>query len=206
MLSIVLLILVVIFATLFSFTSMKTSLSKKSDVFFGGGGSNIVVVDTLNLLYWMKIKGSHNAAIMALIEKVTPKLKLSFPDKIFFVVKNVEFDKDKIQDLCDSLKICVAITYDYEDPPKGVQKNNLHSASGKDDLYMILLSQKYRCPIISNDRFRDLELLKTKIQPYKVVIYNYWAGPIEDWVRPEIKEYKKIKRHKVKTILPGDFF
>lgn len=201
---IVTLVLVLVF--LLSVLLVGANFLPNNTEFFGGGENGIIIVDTLNLLYWMKKKGDHTSAVFDLLRETTPKLKSVYYEKIFFVVKNVNFDTNQIQELCNELKICVALTYDYVDPPKGVEKNDTHSAVGKDDLYMILLAQKYKCAILSNDKFRDIELLKTKIQPYRVVIYNYWAPPIEDWVRPEIKEYKKIRKSKIRTIKLDDFF
>jgi hypothetical protein len=157
-------------------------------------------------MYWKGIRGGINSAFVDLVNITTPALKSVYSEKIFFVIKNISIEPATLQQLCDNLRICIAVTYDYDDPPRGVEKNNTHSALGKDDLYMILLAQKYNCPILSNDKYRDIELLKTKIQPYKVTTYNYWARPIEDWVRPEIKEYKKIRRSKIRTITPDKFF
>ena len=71
-----------------------------------------------------------------------------------------------------------------------------HSALGRDDFYLIMLAWRYRCPVLSQDRFRDLPDMKGGLlDPFHVFSYPPGTRPRErDFVNPAAPEFGRMRR------------
>lgn len=165
------------------------------------------------------------------IEYITKKLKKYFPGRVMFVVKdkntllNDNNVRNKYAALSKKLKIFIYIVEKYDlknspswKKPTWIKSNNgildatdpklqhaisenIHSLESRDDLALILLSKKYRCPILSNDSFRDNSQYRATIAPFKVLEYNWFSSknPTIETYRPEnLKKFDSVPNLKIK--------
>ena len=71
-----------------------------------------------------------------------------------------------------------------------------HSALGRDDFYLIMLAQRYRCAVLSRDRFRDLPEMKAgNLAPFQVWSFSpARPAPERDFVNPAAPEFRRLRR------------
>ena len=49
-----------------------------------------------------------------------------------------------------------------------------HQTSGRDDFYIGMLAWKLRCAVLTEDRMRDFQELKTEVDPFRVFAIDHW--------------------------------
>lgn len=149
-----------------------------------------IVVDTLNLTHWLGAKNVDTCAIVAAIDKTAPALRKKYPGRVMYVVKDRESvlnDANTRIQFADAAKrnsVYIYAVERYEDETASA-KNAPHSAGARDDLYMALLARRYKCPILTEDRFRDFDKFRSDVRPFHVYEFAYWRSlPERDYVRP----------------------
>jgi hypothetical protein len=173
-----------------------------------------IVIDTLNMTHELfdkqqsKSKKSkskkyviNQADINKTIIKLTEKLKPTYSDKIIFVVKTQEslsdeklqLIRDNYKNLSKDLKVEIHLVEKLKDSKVKFFKG--HSALGRDDFYIKVISWENRFPILSNDRFRDLEQMKFgELDSFYVRIYtSYKLFEAKTFINPTAHRYKKIR-------------
>ena len=172
---------------------------------------NDIIIDTLNLTYWIygNIDGDN---IFNAINLITKQLKDKYKGRMMFVIKdkesefNTDEDRNKFIKIANDNKIYIYIVEKYKIPPKSSiqldsKEYDKHSSLGRDDFYMSILANKYKCSILTNDRLKDFKSFKYSISPFYVLELNYFIKiPNKDYINPS--KYNKLK--KPKKILPDD--
>jgi hypothetical protein len=157
-----------------------------------------IIVDTLNLTHWIHTTAKRQAAIttkliISTIDKTAAILRKKYTGRVMYVVKDRE---SALNDASVRVAYSEAATRNevyiycverYEDPPAGTSDDpKAHSARGRDDLYMAVLARKWKCPVLTEDRFRDFDEFRRNVEPFRVYEFAYWrALPEQDFVRPE---------------------
>ena len=182
---------------------------------WGGGrkeealASQNVVIDTLNLTHWLKTDGGPitAATVVAAIEASAPVLRRRYSGRIVYVTKNRESlaskeSAERLRELfLETAQRCNVFIHMVErlpDPyPTTVSRpHQLHAALGRDDFYLIMLAAKYRCAVLSHDRFRDLVDMKIgNLDRFHV--YSFIPGkpyPERDFVNPSAAEFARLRR------------
>lgn len=154
-----------------------------------------IVVDTLNLAHWihgkaLKSAGALNTArIIDTIDRTAPIVRVAYPGRVMYVVKDRESvlnDPDTRVAYADAatrnkVYINVVERYDLE----AAKQPESHSARGRDDLYMAMLARQWKCPVLTEDRFRDFDKFREDVGPFHVYEFAYWrALPAREYVRP----------------------
>jgi hypothetical protein len=189
-----------------------------------------IVIDTLNVLYFINgiDMSTHigTELIYKGIEYMAKKIKKFFFGRVMFVIKdkntllNNKEEREKYSLLAKKLKIFIycAEKYNSTVAPNWNKPNwydsklhkqlseNIHSTESRDDLTILILAVKYRCPILSNDNFRDSEEYRATVAPFKVLEYNWFSSkvPIIETYKPENLE-KKFTFSNVKIKLENMF-
>lgn len=176
-----------------------------------------VVVDTLNIAHWITgDKILTTDSIIETIDVVAPILRKSFSDRVMFVVKDREktlnSSKERViySDCAKRNKIYIYCTEKYENQNEkqtevlyGLDESS-HSTKARDDFYMALLARKYKCAVITADRFDDFKLFRDKVEPFHVFEFAYWRSlPEREYVRPSSSAYARVK--KPHTVKPSKF-
>ncbi len=193
LINIVILIILAIFS-LFGIEQKKVT---------GGNGkpnNNNIVVDTLNLTYFLKQKVSIDD-IIETIKFATPTLKKKYSDRIIFVFKEgrdiKKYTDGDFKQLANELKIIICITSnEYVNKPIDTQDQVNHSSNGMDDLYAILMANLYNCPILTNDKLRDIKQFYNSLNRFHVTEYLFNEREIKkNYINPIA--YKKIWKPKL---------
>jgi hypothetical protein len=96
-------------------------------------------------------------------------------------------------------KVYINVVERLPDDDTGVQpktKNTSHAVLGRDDFYLIMLTWKYNCPVLSRDRFRDLADMKSgDLNSFHVYSYSpVKILPERDFVNPTAAEFQRMRR------------
>jgi len=167
-----------------------------------------LVVDTLNLTHWLRRRAPpkrvETCDILAAIEATAPTLRRLYPGRVIYVTKDREtrVDKARAQRLralyqaaarCDRVYVHVVERLPG-DAPRG--RRSRHAALGRDDFYLIMLARKFRSPVLSRDRFRDLPDMKGgHLQSFQVFSYSpHRRLPERDFVNPAAAEFRRMRR------------
>jgi hypothetical protein len=165
-------------------------------------GSENIVIDTLNLVHWHR-KGSrklHLCDIVSTIEDTAPLLRKRYPGRVVYVTK----DRDGVvsksetmlarsiyQTVAKQESVYIHVVEKGDEP----LKRGRHSTQGRDDFYLALLAKKYRCPVMSFDRFRDLDSMKHGDLPsFRVYSYSPSGRGTRDYVTPSAPELRRLPR------------
>ena len=150
---IVFVIIIVLFCIIFN---SKTVIN-------GGSRSITLVVDTLNISHALFNKIDIESTIQYICDK--------YKGRIMFVIKDRNLETtEKIPDylsLCKKFKCYIYYTKKYHD----INFKD-HSANGRDDFYCIYLANKYGCPILSNDKFRDFREFAKCVKKFQIIEYT----------------------------------
>ncbi|GFR88192.1 hypothetical protein ElyMa_002511400 [Elysia marginata] len=173
--------------------------------------SKNIVVDTLNLVHWLKrrspLKRVETCDILAAIGTTAPILHQKYSGRIIYVTKDRETraaksDAERLRALFQTTAHHYNVyIYVVERLPveKKVErrdgKDKSHAALGRDDFYLIMLAWKYNCPALSQDRFRDLADMKTDLAPFHVYSFSpVKPYPERDFVNPSAAEFRRMQR------------
>ena len=182
--------------------------------------SKNLVVDTLNLVHWVRRDRPGPIVIcdiLATIDMVAPALRARFPGKIIFVTKERERtvdrrEKSQIRGLYKAAAQRNGVNIDVvERLPKDDGRPSpagAHAALGRDDFYLMMTAWKLKCGVLSRDRYRDLtDMQRGGLDPFHVYIYSpHRAAPSRDFVNPAAAELKRMRRPYVfdpEEVLPG---
>ena len=168
--------------------------------------SGNVVVDTLNLVHWLKrrtpLKAMGLCDIIAAIELTAPLLRKRFSGRIIFVTKDRESRMEKemaararalYQITACQNGVFINVVERLPGPASGVAS---HAALGRDDFYLIMLAWRLNCPVLSRDRFRDLVEMKTgHLDKFQVYAFSPFKNfPERDFVNPAAAEFARMRR------------
>ena len=178
-----------------------------------------IAIDTLNIISFINNKPVHNQnEIITGIKYITPIIKKKYSGRIMFILKdkNTKLNTPEIREnykkLAHELKIFIYITENYKGPTWKLEKRfdpSIHSQNARDDLYLLILANQFKCPVITSDNFRDILEFKGTIAPFKILIYDCFTikQPIEDFIMPSNIESKKIYDYsKILKIKPIEIF
>lgn len=220
----ILLVVLIVAAALVSQTAAALATSRTAPVV--GGHSSLtsrqrsstrrqlsphVIVDTLNLSYWLHGLPPTPALIASTIDQTAESLHTAHAGRIVYVLKdrdsqfNSEAARVIYQQAADRNKVTVCIAERYSDPPAGNRASGNHSARGRDDFYTAILAARYRCAVLTADNFQDFEQFRATLSPFHVLEFTYWRDlPARDFIRPESPQYFRLR--KPKTIPPSKYF
>lgn len=170
-----------------------------------------VIVDTLNLSYWLHGQPPTPALIASTIDQTAESLHSAHAGRIVYVLKdrdsqfNSEAARVIYQQAADRNKVTVCIAERYSDPPAGNRASGNHSARGRDDFYTAILAARYRCAVLTADNFQDFDQFRSTLSPFHVLEFTYWRNlPAREFIRPESPQYFRLR--KPKTIPPSKYF
>jgi hypothetical protein len=159
------------------------------------------VVDALNLA------GGDPARVEAAIDGAAPRLKLRHPGRVMFVVKDGEgalatpARRAALQAAAARNGVYVYAAERYADPPAGSASSRaaaaagVHSARGRDDFLAAVLAFRWRCPVLTEDRFRDFAEFRATVRPFHVFEFAFWrATPARDFVDPASAAFARLRR------------
>lgn len=158
-----------------------------------------IVVDTLNICHFI-FNEVNETNIIKTITEVSVKWKRKKETRIMFVLK-------------DSTMLPISSTFEYllfEECKKqrvycyiamlarDIKHSYSHHASlGRDDYICAFLAKKYKCSVLSNDKFRDFRDLKYHVESFYLHSYSYASDKvIIDFINP-----KHIRLHRP-TVVP----
>lgn len=156
-----------------------------------------VVVDTLNLTHWMHTTSDKRAnittkTIIKTIEETAPAIRAQYPGRIMYVVKDRESvlnDPDMrvaYAEAATAHNVYIYVVERYEEPPNSSTKAATHSSRGRDDLYMAILARRWKCSVLTEDRFRDFDKFREEVEPFHVYEFAFWRTlPEREYVRPD---------------------
>lgn len=148
-------------------------------------------------------------AIVAAIDYSAPILRQDFSGRIIYVVKDRETPKTSAQrDLAPALyraaarrnRVSVHLVEKEARPSTGLsawratgETEPTHQRLGRDDFYMGLLAWKLQCGVLTEDRMRDFQKLKTEVQPFRVEQFDHWTlCSTKTQVTPGARDYERI--------------
>lgn len=163
-----------------------------------------VVVDTLNLTHWRvtKSKGPKNISlddVIRTIDETSVEIRKKFPDRVIYVTKDRESDLNtpetriKYADAAKRNGVYVYVVEKYDVDTSERRKS--HSARGRDDFMLAVLAGQYKCPVLSEDKFRDFDSFRSDVEPFHVYEFAYWRSiPERSYIRPSSPAYRRLKR------------
>lgn len=166
-----------------------------------------IIVDTLNLTHWLHTGELGKKVpltidhIVATIDTSAPILKQKYPGRIMYVVKdrestlNTEEIRSKLQNAAKRNDVHVYVVERYE-KESSRKSAHVHSAFGRDDLYMGFLARGCRCPVLTEDRFRDFDTLRRDVNPFHVTKFMFWkeGSPEKDYINPLSANFRTLKK------------
>lgn len=166
-----------------------------------------LVVDLLNLTHHLRASGAlpggrsplDTCDVLAAVEHSTPLLRPRFAGQLMYVAKDREsaLNSPRVRALYQAAArrhgVHIHVVERYAD--EGEQPRRSHSALGRDDFYMGLLAWKHRCGVLTADRMRDFQALKSEVRPFQVYEYAYWREqPAKNQVKPAARDYDRVAR------------
>ncbi len=168
-----------------------------------------VVVDTLNLLHWGRDPTRRSSPvttreIAAAIGRAAPVLRKAYPGRVYFVVKtrdgsdpsdtaSAESVRQEYAKIARAHRVFISLVERLSDPPSSAK--NAHPQVGRDDFYIAVLADRYKCAALSRDHFRDLSAMKAEgLEAFHVWTFSpFGSAPARDFVRPSVG-FRKLRR------------
>ena len=173
--------------------------------------SSHLIIDTLNLSYWLHGLPPTPALIASTIDQSAPVLRAQYAGQVVYVLKDRdsrfidEAARRIYQQAAGRNGVAVCIAERYSDPPVGNKPSKEHSSRGRDDFYIAILAARYRCAVLTADTFRDFERFRATLSPFHVIEFSHWRDlPAREFIRPESLQYSRLR--KPKTIPPSTYF
>lgn len=147
-------------------------------------------------------------SIAAAIEHAAPILRKKFSGRVIFVLKDRDSSPDGVspadkafyKEIAHRLRVGIHIAEKVrveipEWQEVGSPDESLHQKRGRDDFYLGLLAWRFRCGVLTDDRMRDFDQLKTEVRPFRVHIIEPWG--MTDAIRTDqvfagAQEYSRI--------------
>jgi hypothetical protein len=180
----------------------------------GAAAEDNLVVDTLNLVHWLRPAAREGPLdideIVGAIDSVAAPLRERYPGRVTFVVKSRDTPEGRdaqaatrarYQEAARRNRVWVALVAAL--PPRvgyagrgaaHAGRGAAHAALGRDDFYMILTARDHGCAVLTRDRFRDLADMKSgALEPFHVYVFSPHASyPRRDFVNPAAAEYRRL--------------
>lgn len=165
-----------------------------------------IVVDTLNLTHWLGSTSKSpmqisTAAIVGTIAQTVDSIKKKYAGRVMYVVKDRESvlndpeTRKVYADTAREYSVYIYAVERYEEPPRATRRAGTHSERGRDDFYAAVLAKRYRCSVLTEDKFRDFDQFRTDVTPFHVYEYNYWRDlPDRDYVDPSAPAYRRLQK------------
>lgn len=168
-----------------------------------------IVVDLLNLVHWYTQKDKITSAdIRRTIKKTAPILKKKYPGEVIYVTKDmdrpgVETDLD-YEKMAEKQKIQISLV--LKDAPESnfrapIRDPDSHSAKGRDDFVVGMLSWQLRCKALTNDSMNDFAEVKRNTQPFFVQDYHWVKGAKKSYIVPNMLDVRRPPRVKFSSAL-----
>lgn len=158
-----------------------------------------LVVDTLNFTHWMYGTVSIDTVIKV-IDMSAPILRSRYMGEIFYVVKDKETcmlseeNEKKFKDAATRNLVHICIAEKYVDPPAHTI-NHSHTTKGRDDFFMCVLANRYKCAVLTTDSLKDIDKFRTDTPPFFVIEFtHYKSAPDRHPIRPDILKIWKPRR------------
>ncbi len=178
-----------------------------------------IVVDGLNLVYFYnkrKNKKIHNTTdiiphISELFKWLVPILQKTHKDRIMFVYKNKPgtqyTDKQKLQykKLASKYKVYIYLCQDIKSTTVKSKYKHSHASLGRDDFYAAVLAKRYKCRVLSYDKYKDFEDFVHEIPDFQV--YQFYPSIQEPlrlvYIRANdyVKDINKPYTYKVEQLM-----
>lgn len=170
-----------------------------------GGSNENLIIDTLNMVHWLKRNEDAKIFICDVIKAIddtAPILKQHYSGRVMYIIKDRDNSADERETQLRHALYAQAVVrnkifiYSVERLPDDYNKKTVtHSAKERDDFYIILLAHKLHCSVLSRDRYRDLADMKKDVNKFHVNIFSPLSPLLtHDYVNPNALEYKYLKR------------
>lgn len=189
----------------------------------GARDSAHIVVDTLNLHHALTQRGQHaptergqhaltqrgrhaptltHEAIAATIDAAAPVLTQQYAGRVMFVVKDADrittaAAREVYAAAARRNRVYVSLVEHYEKPPDTEIRTSAkeHASKARDDFYMAVLAARWRCPVLTEDRFRDFASWRRHVTPFHVHTYSWFTdAPETDYMKPESDAYQRLRK------------
>jgi hypothetical protein len=173
-----------------------------------------VVVDLLNLTHWLG--RAPTAGTMAeVILATAPVLLERHSGRVVYVGKDQTSKPNTADNRAvlaraaakASIRVYVAVAERAPEFETAPTNSAGHTAKGRDDMYMAVLADRYKCAVLSEDRLRDFNEFRHAIQPFRALEFAGWRGadapPVKEYIRPSA--YTKLPRPRMSryAMYPG---
>ncbi len=164
-----------------------------------------IVVDTLNLAHWRRPPRTRDlkitpARIVETIEFAAPILRKTHPGRVMFVVKdrdstlNEPAAREAFREAATRCSVYVYVVEQYE-VKAAAKLRRPHAAAARDDFFMALLARRWRCTVMTEDRFRDFDKFRGHVQPFHVYEFAFYRDlPGREYVKPLAEKVPKPLR------------
>jgi hypothetical protein len=165
-----------------------------------------VVVDTLNIANVIHAKVGQSVKtkekIMDTIRTTAPVLKKRHAGRVMYVLKdrdgtyNTLEAREEYKKLAAECEVYIYVVERYIDEPASAGRAGVdHADKGRDDFYACILANKWRCAVLTEDRYSDFSRFRARVKPFHVYEYAYWRAAVErDYIRPESPAYSRLRR------------
>lgn len=177
-----------------------------------------VVVDTLNVTHALRdgkkparSRSSRPLTLCEIIEAIdrtAPALKEDH-ERVIYVTKSR--DNPTPEELARQQSLYAAAArrngayvYVIEEYPRDTQprgkraKQAPHAARGRDDFLIGVLAYEWRARVLSKDKFRDFEDVRTSVEPFHVYVYSPYddaeAPPERLYINPQAEKYRGLRK------------
>ena len=172
-----------------------------------------IIIDGLNLTHWLASKNRcpippknlHLCDIISTIDETSDIIRSQHKGRIMFVLKDRETALNNpttraiYAEAARRNKVYVYVVERYQIPLKAKYSSPLgrtqHAKLGRDDFYMGILAKKFKCKVLTADRFRDFDQLRAHLDPFHVYEYTWWRSyPERDYVNPHAPEFQRLRK------------
>lgn len=174
---------------------------------WGGAAGDTAVIDTLNLTHALtKKKNIVFKDIMSTIDNTAQDFKKKYKS-VIYVLKTRESDATNVDAVREEIEKCVArnhvqvaLAASYADPPPKLSGRptpgevSAHSIRARDDFLLLLLADRFKAKIITNDKLRDASTFRANLEPFRMITYNWWSAPVTESIIPDAVQIRHRRR------------
>lgn len=171
-----------------------------------GGPPRDLVVDTLNLVHWRRAGGDARpvttSEIVDAVDATSGVVRRQYRGRVVYVLKDRETAAspaavDAAREAYHAAAERNGVEVHVVEKGRGDRAGGAsHAALGRDDFYLAVLAKRYRCPVLSRDRFRDLDEMKAGgLDRFAVRIFVPGRAAVgRDYVNPAAPELASLRR------------
>ncbi len=172
-----------------------------------------IVIDGLNFTHWLAsenrcpiVSGKLRLCdIISAIDETSDVIKQKHKGRIMFVLKDRETALNNpatraiYAETARRNKVYIYVVERYKIPLKTEYNHSTrgteHARLGRDDFYMGILAKKFKCKVLTADRFRDFDQLRKHLNPFHVYEYTWWRSyPERDYINPHASEFQRLRK------------